>query len=472
MKKRILIVDDDASIRDGCAQVLGRQGYDVIEGGTGIKALSLLDRYSFDLILLDLKMPDVNGLDLLRTIRERDSIVPIVMITAYGTIQNAVEAMRLGANDFLPKPFEPEELRIVVQRSLKARQLTLENLFLKEELRRKEGEVEIVGHSKPLRLLLEQVDRVAPADSTVLITGESGTGKGLIARRMHELSARNERPFVSVDCSTLVPSLFESELFGHVKGAYTGAVSNKIGKFEMANGGTLFLDEIANINLELQAKLLKAVEEKEISRVGSDRLTKVDVRILVATNQDLRQAVVEGAFRQDLYFRLNVVALKTPPLRERKDDICVLAHYFLKRFCKKHDRSGLRLEEETCALLEQYRWPGNVRELENTMERLVIFAKGKSIGKKDVELAGLPISAATKPRDLFEMRDAWAGRQPMDERPQEAYVTYEVMSLDEVEREHVRRTLHQTGGNRTEAASILGIDRKTLRQKLKRWGLE
>ncbi len=329
MKERILIADDDPDISDGCAQVLSRLGCQITEASTGAETLRLLDKYEFDLLLLDLKMPDMNGLDLLRTIRGQDETLPVIMITAYGTIQNAVEAMRMGANDFLPKPFEPDELRLVVRRTLNAKRLALENLYLREELKRKEGEVCIIGQSEPLLKIFNQIKRLAPTDSTVLITGESGTGKGLLARHIHELSLRHEHPFVSVDCSTLVPSLFESELFGHVKGAFTGAEGNKVGKFELASGGTLFLDEIANINLELQAKLLKAVEEKEISRVGSQRITKVDVRIIAATNQDLKKAVQEGKFREDLYFRLNVVAIKTPTLRERRDDMPLQANGLL-----------------------------------------------------------------------------------------------------------------------------------------------
>ncbi len=464
MNERILIADDDPDIRDGCAQVLSRLGCDISETSTGKDALRLLDRYEFDLLLLDLKMPDINGLDLLRTIREQDETLPVIMITAYGTIQNAVEAMRMGANDFLPKPFEPEELRLVVRRTLNAKRLQLENLYLREELKKKEGDVSIIGQSPPLLKIFDQVKRLAPTDSTVLITGESGTGKGLLARYIHELSHRSEHPFVSVDCSTLVPSLFESELFGHVKGAFTGADSNKVGKFELAGGGTLFLDEIANINLELQAKLLKAVEEKEISRVGSQRITKVDVRIIAATNRDLRQAVQEGKFREDLYFRLNVVAIKTPTLRERKDDIPLLADYFLKKSSAKYNRQGLGLTPAAINLMQSYRWPGNVRELENTMERVVIFATGKSIDVEDIEAAGLRQGSGemTRPVRAESSRQAAYGSENGDTP----------LTLQEVEKQHILKVLEQTGGNRTEAARLLKIDRKTLRSKLKKWGYE
>ncbi len=456
---RILIVDDDAAIRDGSSQALVRQGHEVLQAATGREALSFLDRSEFDLVFLDLKLPDINGLDLLRTIRERDPLVQIVMITAYGTIQNAVEAMRLGANDFLSKPFAPDELRLVTDRVLRARRLTRENLFLREELRRKEGETVIIHGSRAMATLLEQADRAAPTDSTLLITGESGTGKGLLARRIHERSTRRENPFVAVDCSTLVPTLFESELFGHVKGAFTGATANKMGKFELASGGTLFLDEIGNVSLDLQAKLLKVVEEKVICRVGSTRQTKVDTRIIAATNQDLRQAAREGRFREDLYFRLNVVSLHIPPLRERREDIPLLVRHFLGRFSAKHGRPGLVPSAGLLSRLNAYAWPGNVRELENTMERLVIFSSGSTITEEDLELAGIPGGA---PAEAKETRKT----------PPESMLTFELIPLEDVERDYVARVIREVGGNRTEAASILGIDRKTLRLKLRRWGME
>ncbi|OCC14639.1 Response regulator of zinc sigma-54-dependent two-component system [Dissulfuribacter thermophilus] len=457
--QRILIVDDDPAIRDGCAQVLRRRGYECMEAETGKEALKLLDESDFDIVLVDLKMPDINGLDLISNIRQRDTLIPIVMITAYGTIQNAVEAMRLGANDFLPKPFDPEELLMVVQRTLKTKMLALENLYLREELRKKEGEVRIVGDSNALLDLLARARRVAQTDSTVLITGESGTGKGLLARYIHEQSPRKDAPFISVDCSTLVPSLFESELFGHVKGAFTGATENKLGKFELANGGTVFLDEIANINLDLQAKLLKVVEEKEITRVGSHRITKVDVRIIAATNKDLRQAVEEGRFREDLFFRLNVVAFKTPPLRDRKEDIPLLVDYFLKRFSLKHGRPGLTIAKDALDILKGYHWPGNVRELENYVERLVIFTTSGEISVDDIELSGLPMGRQTK---------IGGKEKPVH---MEDDLLKGVVSLDELERRYVVKVLESVGGNKTMAAQLLGIDRKTLRLKLKRWGV-
>ncbi len=458
MKESILIVDDDVAIRDGCAQVLLKSGYDIKESENGKDGLEKIEHYDFDLLLIDLKLPDINGLDLIRQVRERDISVPIVVITGYGTIQNAVEAMRLGANDFLPKPFEPDELRLVVKRNLTARRLALENLYLKEELKKKEGEKKIIGKSPQMQALFNQIKRVATTDSTVLITGESGTGKGLIARYIHDHSNRRDFPFISVDCSTLVPTLFESELFGHVKGAFTGAESNKIGKFELANGGTLFLDEIGNVNLELQAKLLKAVEEKEISRVGSHRVTRVDVRIIAATNKDLRIEVENGKFREDLFFRLNVLALRTPPLRERKGDIPELVKYFLDIFGKKYSRPGITVTPEVLAIFERYRWPGNVRELENIIERLVIFSTDKVIDPEDLELAGVKIGDRIKTKSpVVDLEHKLKEKASL--------------SLEEVEKRHILRVLEITEGNRSEAARILRIDRKTLRKKLQKWGI-
>jgi len=460
MKDRILIIDDDVAIRDGCCQVLSRSGSEVTESSTGAQGLEKMDKYEFDLVLLDLKLPDYHGLDLIRKIRDRDPGVPIVVITGYGTIQNAVEAMRLGANDFLPKPFEPDELRLIVGRNIAAHRLALENLYLREELRRKEGEKRIVGSSPVMEALFEQVERVAPTDSTILLTGESGTGKGLFAKFIHDHSSRRDYPFVSVDCSTLVSTLFESELFGHVKGAFTGAETNKIGKFELASGGTLFLDEIGNVSLELQAKLLKAVEEKEISRVGSHRITKVDVRIIAATNKNLRRAVEKGSFRQDLFFRLNVVALRTPPLRERKGDIPELVRYFLEVFGKKYERPRLAITPAVLALFEQYRWPGNVRELENIMERLVIFAGGNIIDVDDLPLAGVRIGERLQQDRQVSASDRAAAAASED------------LSLSQAEKRHILSVLEKTGWNRSEASRLLGIDRKTLRHKLKKWGME
>ncbi|NPA48926.1 MAG: sigma-54-dependent Fis family transcriptional regulator [Thermodesulfobacteria bacterium] len=445
-KEKILIIDDDPAIRDACFQVLTRRGYEVDLAARPEEALDLLGQFEFDVILLDLKMPGMNGLDLLRNIKEMDPHAEVVIITAYGTVSNAVQAMKNGASDFLQKPFGPEELKLAVEKALERRRLTLENIYLRRALAEKEGQVVIIGQSPAIRQVLEMAKMVAPTDSTVLITGESGTGKGLLARKIHELSPRAKGPFVAVDCGTLVPTLFESELFGHVKGAFTGATTHKIGKFELANGGTLFFDEIGNISIDIQAKLLKAVEDKEISPVGSHRVTKVDVRIIAATNKNLEEEIRKGTFRDDLFYRLNVVSIHIPPLRERAEDIPLLARYFLQNFAHKYRKKIYDFDREVLEKLTAYSWPGNVRELENTIERLVIFAKGDRITLDDLRLAGFK----TEEAELLE-----------DDLP-----------LEEIEKRYILRILRRCEGNKSKAAKILGIDRKTLREKLRRWGFD
>ena len=317
----VLVIDDDKAMRDACFQILSRQGYRVELAASAKQGLSLLERLSFDTILLDLVMPDMDGLEALKKIRALDPDVEVIIITGYGTIQSAVESIKAGAFHFLSKPFVPDDLRNLVSRALGKRRLDLENLYLRQELKIKDDRNTLVYESESMIRIMDMIARVAPTDSTVLITGESGTGKGLVARKLHQLSQRSRRPFITVDCGTLVETLFESELFGHVKGSFTGADANKIGKFELAQNGTLFFDEISNIGLEVQAKLLRAVEERKISKVGSHRVITVDVRIIAATKEDLPKAIKDGTFREDLFYRLNVVLLQMPPLRERKSDI-------------------------------------------------------------------------------------------------------------------------------------------------------
>lgn len=466
MQGNILIVDDDTGIRDGSSIVLKRQGFEVYEASTGEEASSLLQEYDFDLILLDLKLPDINGLDFLKQIRETDQLVSVVIITAFGTVQNAVEAMRLGANDFLSKPFEPEELRLTVNRNIKTRKITLENIYLKEELKKREGDVQIIGRGNAIMQCLTQAEKIAPTDTTVLVTGESGTGKGLMARYIHEKSLRHLKSFVSVDCATLVPSLFESELFGHLKGSFTGATSNRIGKFEIASGGTLFLDEIGNVSMELQAKLLKAVEEKIIYKVGGANAIKVDTRIIAATNKDLKDLVKKGLFREDLYFRLNVVSIVVPSLKERKEDLKLLIEYFLIKFSQKYNKKGLFISSDAMNFLVDYDWPGNVRELENMMERLTIFARENEIKLEDIDFSGATFWTK-KDYKKIEIPEP----EP-EEKKYQAFDTFDLMPLDEIEKMYVLKVLEDVNDNKTEASQILGIDRKTLGTKLKKWGVK
>jgi len=442
---QILVIDDDKALRDACYQILSRQGYQV-ELATGARqGLTLLERMSFDAILLDLVMPDLDGLEALKKLRALDPDVEVIIITGYGTIQSAVECIKAGAFHFLSKPFVPDDLRNLVTRALEKRRLDLENLYLRQELKAKDERRVLVYESESMVRIMDMIARVAPADSTVLITGESGTGKGLVAQKLHQLSPRARRPFITVDCGTLVETLFESELFGHVKGSFTGADANKIGKFELAQNGTLFFDEISNIGLEVQAKLLRAVEERKISKVGSHRVITVDVRIVAATNKDLARAIKDGTFREDLFYRLNVVLIQMPPLRERKSDIPLLVQHFLEKYNTRVRKEIRGISPEALDLLVRHDWPGNVRELENTVERLVVLSHGPYLEPADLAFAGTILTS----------------------RPDGA-----ALSLKDLERDHILHTLQHCDGHKSEAARALGIDRKTLREKLKRYNLE
>jgi DNA-binding NtrC family response regulator len=439
------VIDDDKAMRDACFQILSRQGYRVELAANARQGLTLLERLSFNVILLDLVMPDLDGLETLKKIKALDPESEVIIITGYGTIQSAVEAIKAGAFHFLSKPFAPDDLRTLVNRALEKRRLNLENLYLRQELKKNER-LTLVYQSEGIGRIMDMVTRVAPTDSTVLITGESGTGKGLVANKIHQLSQRAPRPFITVDCGTLVETLFESELFGHVKGAFTGADANKIGKFELAQHGTLFFDEISNISLEVQAKLLRAVEERKISKVGSHRVITVDVRIIAATNKDLTKAIKDGTFREDLFYRLNVVLIHMPPLRERKSDIPLLAQHFVEKYNNRLRKNVRGISPEAMDLLVRHDWPGNVRELENTIERLIVLSSGPYLEPADLAFAGTVLSSAPEEGSSISLRD--------------------------LERDHILQTLQRYDGHKSETARALGIDRKTLREKLKRYNIE
>ncbi len=438
----ILVIDDDAFMRDACRQSLAKHGHSVTLTKSGREGLSLLKKWSFDLILLDLRMPGEDGLSFLAKIKELDPEAIVVMITGYGSIKTAVQAIKLGAFDFIAKPFTPEELLNLVGRVMRHRCLTIENLYLRQTLKQETRHSEIISTSPAMEKVKEMVAMVAPTDSTVLIEGESGTGKGLVAHTIHEMNRRHGHPFISVDCGSLVSTLFESELFGHVKGAFTGADTTQYGKFEMAHGGTLFFDEISNIGLEIQAKLLKAVEEKCISKVGDHKVVKVDVRLISATNRDLQKAIAERLFREDLFFRLNVISIHLPPLRERKEDIPLMVDHFLDRFIRRQGKPIDGFSPNAMKALTEYSWPGNVRELENTVERLVVFARDKTITTQDLVYSNTVLSGV---------------------------LTREPLRLEEMERLHIMKVLQRTEGNKSHAARLLGIDRKTLRIKMKKY---
>jgi len=380
----ILVVDDEETIRDSCQQALARKGNKVEVAEDGSKALALLEKESFDLVILDLKMPGLNGMEVLKKIKKDDPEVIVVVITGFATVESAVEAMKMGAYDFIPKPFTPDSLRMIVNRGLEKRKLWLENVLLRAQLKDRFGPDIIIGQSPSMKKVVDLVQKVAPTDSAVLISGETGTGKELVARAIHSQSSRNDKPFIVVDCVGLLESLFESELFGQVKGSSTGATETKYGMFEVANGGTVFLNEVGNISTNIQTKLLRLLQEKEITKVGSSQPLKVDVRIIAATSKDLPKCVAEQTFREDLFYRLSVVLLALPPLRERKEDIPLLANHFLNKYNKKREKGVTAISEEAMNVIADYDWPGNVRELENVIERAVVLTKSKVIEPADL----------------------------------------------------------------------------------------
>jgi two-component system NtrC family response regulator len=452
---RVLLADDDPNFRKVVLYNLERMGAEVTTAGDGREALALFAAGGFDIVLTDVKMPGMDGLALLREVRARDDAMPVILITAHGDIEMAVEAMQAGASDFLTKPFERERLAQKIERAARLPRLQRENRVLREQLGGRFTFDNIVGASPAMRELFEWMGRVAPRDATVLILGESGTGKELVARALHWAGPRRERPFVAINCAAIPPALLESELFGHVKGAFTGADRAREGRIRMAEGGTLLLDEIGDMPLDLQGKLLRVLQERQVEPVGAGAPTAVDVRVIAATNRELERLVRGGAFREDLYYRLNVVPLRVPPLRERREDIPLLVRRFLEQF----GEPDVRVEPEAMAILEARDWPGNVRELENTIERaLALRADPERIAPGDLEMratAGGGTGAdATTP-----------GAIPV-EIPDEGLV------LDDVEKRLIQSALRKTGGNQTRAGRLLGITRQTLIYRMQKHGIE
>jgi DNA-binding NtrC family response regulator len=445
---QILIVDDEKIMRDSFSRILTKEGYQVQTVASGEEAIERFNHEPFDIVLLDIKMPGIGGIKTLQRLKEMDPGVTILIVTGYPSIETAVEAIKLGAYDYITKPFTPDVLRIAINRALERKSLLTENLHLRRQLKAKNESDIIIGQSEAMRNIYELVRRIAPTDSTVLITGESGTGKELIARAIHNYSLRHDKEFVAVDCSALVETLLESELFGHVKGSFTGAIQAKYGSFELANGGTFFFDEIGNLSLDTQAKLLRVIQEKEIKPVGSEKTIKVDVRIIAATNQDLKQAIARKTFREDLYYRLNVVPIHIPPLRERKEDIPLLTKHFLQKYNQKRKIPVVNVEPETMKLLMSYDWPGNVRELENAIERALILEDGDTL----------------LPRCF-----PWIGGQ---KKIKTLSNNHKIYSLEEMEKQHIKWVLKETRGHKGKAANLLGIDRKTLYTKIKKYCLE
>ncbi len=467
---RILIADDEDSIRWVLERSLSRQGYDVATASDGRQALELFRRQPFDMAILDIRMPGIDGLELLeRFLAERPEVLVIIM-TAETSMKNAIEAMKKGAYDYLPKPFDLDEVDALILKASKASQVREQVCLLKEELREHyQLDRNIIGNSPPMQKLFKILGRVAPSDATVLVTGESGTGKELVARAIHFNSPRLGKPFVAINCAAIPRELLESELFGHEKGAFTGASERKTGRFEQAHGGTLFLDEIGDMPLELQAKLLRVLQEKEITRTGGNRTIAVDVRIIAATNQNLQEKVREKTFREDLFYRLNVVPVALPPLRERREDIPQLVDFFLEKA-----REELRVDTRSCSrealeLLQRHDWPGNVRELENAIMRAVLLSPDPVLSPADFpELQG---GNGRQEESLEELIGSKL-RQSLDPvNISELDNLYELV-LHQMERPLLRIVLEKTRGNQVKAAEILGINRNTLRKKLQVLGLK
>jgi DNA-binding NtrC family response regulator len=448
MKKRILVVEDEEKLRRVIELQLTSTGFDVDQAATAEEGVKVVDRA--DLVLTDLRLPKMDGLEFLALIRRQNTQVPVVMMTAYGSVETAVESMKAGATDFLLKPFSLDHLMQVVNKALEVRALRDENRQLKEQLGRRYEYDNIIGRSEPMQEIFATIERVAPTRATVLLAGESGVGKDLIARAIHFHSPRRDRPLVKINCSSIPENLMESELFGYEKGAFTGAVASKPGKFEQADTGTVFLDEIGDVPGPIQVKLLRILQEREFERLGSNTTRHTDVRVIAATNQDLRAALEQGTFREDLYYRLNVVPLNIPPLRDRKQDIPSLADHFIRKLAPD---SGSQVESITDAAMEKlmgYHFPGNVRELENVIERSLVLARGKQLDAGDIKLESAP-----RPRSQND-----------------SHFLPEGMTLDQYEQELIREALRRADGNKSQAARLLGLTRNALRYRLTQMGLE
>ncbi|MCB9536425.1 MAG: sigma-54-dependent Fis family transcriptional regulator [Myxococcales bacterium] len=459
MSDAILVADDESNLRKVLGALLRRQGYRVDTVADGAEALARLDEADYAAVISDLRMPGVDGMALLRRVGERLPDLPVIIITAHGTVDTAVEALKAGAFDFITKPFDQAELAKVVEKAVATHRLNRTESH-PHEVEPAKGRFGLIGTSAAMQRVFGIVDKVARTPSTVLITGESGTGKELIAKALHEHSPRADEPFIKVNCAAIPATLIESELFGYEKGAFTGAVTNKPGRFELADGGTLFLDEIGEVSTETQVKLLRAIQESEFERVGGITTRRVDVRLVTATNRDLQAEVAGGAFREDLYYRLNVVPIKLPPLRERADDVPLLVEHMLDKYNARLERDVQRVDDAAMQVLLRYAWPGNIRELENVIERTLLFCDGQTVTAEDLpaELCaqaegGGSMAVPIPPVGVTGLKDAVK------------------LTTQRLEREMIERALEETGGNVTRAARKLEISRKSLQTKMKELGL-
>lgn len=448
MGMKILLADDDAPLRKVIQFKLKQRGYEVTATADGEEALSVLRHGRYEVLLSDMKMPKLNGLDLLKQAKKVQPDIEVILMTAYAAVPQAVEAVKLGAFDYLTKPFEDDQLFRSIEKAVKFKRLENENKLLKEQLSSVGSNKQMIGVSLSFKQLLSVIEKVAPADATVLISGESGTGKELVARTLHRLSNRREKEFIVVNCAAIPRELLESELFGHVRGAFTGAIRDKKGKFELSDGGTLFLDEISELNIELQAKLLRVIQEKVIEPVGSEQRIEVDVRLLAATNVNIRERVALGSFREDLFYRLNVIPLLVPPLRERREDIALLVKTFLERFAPS---TAVTVSPSLMKVLQEHSWPGNIRELENLMERLCILRKSEELTVDDLP-DDFAVSGVQKPA---------AGTTSLPGH----------VSLYETEKQLIVGALEKFGWNRTKASAYLRVPRHILVYRMKKFGI-
>jgi two-component system nitrogen regulation response regulator NtrX len=451
MQKSILIVDDEKSICQSLGSILADEGYEILSAGSGEEALKIIEEEPPSLIILDIWLPGIDGIETLKVIKSRYPQMRVIMISGHGTIETAVKATKLGAFDFFEKPLSMEKVLLVVNHVFELIQLEEENKLLKQKISQ---DYELTGTSAPILELKEMIGIVAPTNAWILIMGENGTGKELVARSIHKLSKRAYKPFVEVNCAAIPEDLIESELFGHEKGAFTGATEKKRGKFDLAHEGTLFLDEVADMSLKAQAKILRILQEKKFERVGGNNLIPTDVRVLAATNKDLEQEMEAGRFRQDLYYRLNVIPLKVPPLRERKEDIPILVNWFLKEFTLKERVEEKTIGDDALAILMEHDWPGNVRELKNITERLVIMIPHSEISAKDIP----PLAENHQTHDLTVL--SWL-----------ASGSFRTAKTD-FEKKYIMKKLQEFDGNISKTAEAIGIERSNLHRKIKRFGLD
>ena len=450
-KPRILLVDDDKNTADGLKKILLQDGYDTGCTYTGKEALDLIEAEHFDIVITDMKLPDISGFSIIEKVKKKNIDIAVVMITAFSSIQTAIDAMKKGADDYLTKPVNIEELELILKKIWEKRLLIIQNKELKQKLNDKYNFSGIIGNTPEIQLIFKTITEIAPTAATVLIYGDTGTGKELIANAIHYSSDRRDKPFITLHCASLSEGVLESELFGHEKGAFTGAISQRRGRFELANGGSLFLDEVGEMNSHVQIKLLRVLETGKFERVGGEKTIESDVRIIAATNRDLEKEIKEGRFREDLYYRLNVINLKLPSLRERKGDIGLLIDNFLVKYSRKNKKDIKGITPQSAKLLDNYDWPGNIRELENTIERAVVMARNEYIEPSDLP-SNINVNTKKSRKETFRIPSG--------------------ATMKEIEKKVIIETLQTTNGSKSKAAKILGISTRKIEYKIKEWSMD